>query len=293
MHILKLIATMGSFICAGNIVCMQDQLIFAKKLTRTNFGTQAADYTVGRKPYPLAVFSFLKSLFPADWLIVDLGCGNGRATLGLAEAGFSNVIGYDMDKLMLAEAQKRAEASRYNINFINDDVKNLQAHFSVGQVKLITACTSLHIYGTPENFDTLRSILDPNGFLVVVRCPKDKTNELRDACQKLIEKELGYLIDTNRKGTDTSKLLRDNKFNIVYNLLFAASETYDCLQMKARMKSNSIWTELSAAEKKRLQPIFDAFVEEKMKGGPVTLVNTYECVVAQPVLLSDNVKRVQ
>ena len=50
----------------------------AVHLEGRSFGTEAHQYTIGRKPYPAEVFRFIKSLCPANVSVLDLGCGNGE-----------------------------------------------------------------------------------------------------------------------------------------------------------------------------------------------------------------------
>lgn len=254
----------------------------AVRLKGSSFGTQAHQYTLGRKLYPAEVFRFIKGLCPENSSVLDLGCGNGRATLELCKAGLTDVTGYDIDSGMLAEAKKRAAASDCSIKFINDCVINLRTHFSSVQWPLITAFTAFHWFCSPEEIAAIRSVLSPRGFFVVVRCDEDKTNFLKDACQEFIEKELGHQIVRNGKGKKLAEILSKNQFKI-QTKEFSIQETYSVQELKDKIRSHSIWTELSESDKERIWSTLEKFIESKLNNKPLTVSNTYRCIVAQKI----------
>ncbi|MFY2251107.1 class I SAM-dependent methyltransferase [Priestia megaterium] len=57
-------------------------------------------------------------------IILDLACGTGRATIPLAKAGHS-LIGVDIHPSMLQEAQKKAEALKLSVNWVEQDCTKL------------------------------------------------------------------------------------------------------------------------------------------------------------------------
>jgi len=56
---------------------------------------------------------------------ITLGCGVGRETIYLAERGFS-VIGVDFSPTAIQKARRRAKAKGVEVEFIVDDLTNLQ-----------------------------------------------------------------------------------------------------------------------------------------------------------------------
>ena len=57
---------------------------------------------------------------PAGAPILDVGCGTGRHSVGLAERGFQ-VTGVDLSKGMLAVARRRAEAAAVEVEWVRSD----------------------------------------------------------------------------------------------------------------------------------------------------------------------------
>ena len=52
-----------------------------------------------------------------DGAVLDIGCGAGRATFGLHEAGFRHLIGYDLSTTMIAAARRSAAERDLAIRF--------------------------------------------------------------------------------------------------------------------------------------------------------------------------------
>jgi SAM-dependent methyltransferase len=70
---------------------------------RDHFSSIAPAYATFRPRYPAALFDFLAGLAPARTLAWDAACGNGQATVDLAER-FEKVIGTDASAAQLAQA---------------------------------------------------------------------------------------------------------------------------------------------------------------------------------------------
>ena len=70
---------------------------------RDHFSGIASGYAAFRPHYPEALFDFLADRAPGRALAWDCGCGNGQATLDLAER-FDRVIGTDPSSEQIAEA---------------------------------------------------------------------------------------------------------------------------------------------------------------------------------------------
>lgn len=66
-----------------------------------------------------------KSLaLPDNALVLDLACGNGRHSVGMAKKGY-RMVGIDLSLPMLAQAAELAQEENQNINFIHGDMRDL------------------------------------------------------------------------------------------------------------------------------------------------------------------------
>jgi SAM-dependent methyltransferase len=70
---------------------------------KDHFSTGSAAYRASRPTYPAELFAWLASQAPARDVAVDVGCGTGQASLGLAEH-FTRVIALDPSAAQVAEA---------------------------------------------------------------------------------------------------------------------------------------------------------------------------------------------
>ncbi len=63
---------------------------------------------------------------PTGATILDIGCGTGRHTVGLAQAGY-RMTGVDLSAGMLDQAKQRAEKAGVTVNFIKADASRWRA----------------------------------------------------------------------------------------------------------------------------------------------------------------------
>src|SRR2546430_13733639 len=68
-----------------------------------HFSAFANRYADFRPHYPAAIFDYLATIMPRTWLVWDCACGNGQATIDLAER-FDRVIATDASKEQIASA---------------------------------------------------------------------------------------------------------------------------------------------------------------------------------------------
>lgn len=69
--------------------------------------------------------ALLEKHFRKGWKILDLGCGAGRATIGMWEMGFLSVIGADLAEEMVEEARGIAECLGCGFEFERQDATQL------------------------------------------------------------------------------------------------------------------------------------------------------------------------
>lgn len=87
---------------------------------------------------------------PAEWRVLDVGCGTGITTIGFAKLGVGKVVGIDRSSPMLRRAQTitlpaatLTDAQRASIEWRNADIEQLAA---AGQAEFTHACAMYFSY---------------------------------------------------------------------------------------------------------------------------------------------------
>ncbi len=111
-----------------------------------------------------------KSLsLPPNSLVLDLACGNGRHSVGMAKRGY-RVVGIDLSLPMLAQAAELAQDENQNINFIHGDMRDLS--FDRTFDGIFCMGTSFGYFDEESNLEVLKGVvrsLKPGGsFLLEV-----------------------------------------------------------------------------------------------------------------------------
>jgi SAM-dependent methyltransferase len=106
---------------------------------------------------------------PDNSLVLDLACGNGRHSVGMAKRGY-RVVGIDLSLPMLAQAAELAQEEKQNINFIHGDMRDLS--FDKTFDGIFCMGTSFGYFDDRTNFKVLKGVarsLKPGGsFLLEV-----------------------------------------------------------------------------------------------------------------------------
>jgi SAM-dependent methyltransferase len=116
--------------------------------------------------------------------VLELGCGTGRVTIPLAQAGF-NVTGIDNADGMLAEARRKSSEANAEIQWIKADMRgfDLGTIYSLSILPSNTLCHLLTLDDFEACLASVRPHLAPRGrFIIDVFVPKmdllvDKSEE--------------------------------------------------------------------------------------------------------------------
>jgi SAM-dependent methyltransferase len=126
---------------------------------KDHFSGHANIYREARPTYPPALFAWLAQQAPDRELAWDAGCGNGQATVALAEH-FARVIGTDPSANQIANAQAAA-----NIEYRVEAAE--QPTLATGSASLVTVAQALHWLDHARFYDQVRRVLKPGGIVAV------------------------------------------------------------------------------------------------------------------------------
>lgn len=129
---------------------------------------QYYDYIFPLQPVTLA---FLQGSFAPDGRILDVGCGSGEYTTGLAQAGFC-LDGLDLDPQMIATAGSKATDAGVQIAFTLGSMTELSRYYVAGTFDgMFCIGNSLaHVADHAQLLEVcrqLQTLLRPGGTLVL------------------------------------------------------------------------------------------------------------------------------
>ncbi len=170
------------------------------------FASAAAYYARYRPPYPDVFFRHVAERFGLDGTgrLIDIGCGTGQLAIPFAPH-FAEVVGYDPDPAMLAEAAAVAErAGVANARWVqgrDTDLERLSQE--IGSVRMATFGRSFHWMERDAILRTLDQMIESNGSVVI--CSDAEriwhiSGDWQHATQQVIRRWLG---DVRRAGSGT------------------------------------------------------------------------------------------
>jgi len=122
---------------------------------KDHFSGHAAVYREARPTYPAGLFAWLAEQTPDRELAWDCGCGNGQATLALAEH-FARVIGSDPSVAQIANAPARA-----NVEYRVEPAE--RSTLTAASASLVTVAQALHWLDHARFFPEVKRVLKRGG----------------------------------------------------------------------------------------------------------------------------------
>jgi SAM-dependent methyltransferase len=102
-----------------------------------------------------------------DAPILDLACGAGRHSIGLAKRGYTNITGIDLSPTLIREAKKNAEAEGVTIDFKEQDMRSFDGKYDL----VINLFTSFGYFkDDKENEEVILRVgrnLNSTGFFII------------------------------------------------------------------------------------------------------------------------------
>ncbi|KAK6337298.1 hypothetical protein TWF730_002704 [Orbilia blumenaviensis] len=131
---------------------------------------QGDTYAIGRPAYSPKLFKVIIDHHTSTGghldTVVDVGCGAGQATLGLAPY-FTNAIGIDQSKGMISTARASAASKSLNVRFEVSAAEtlgsDLEPPIADGSVDLLTAATAAHWFDMARFWRSAARVLKPGG----------------------------------------------------------------------------------------------------------------------------------
>jgi SAM-dependent methyltransferase len=126
---------------------------------RDHFSSAATGYATFRPRYPEPLFDFLAAAAPARSLAWDAACGNGQATLGIAER-FERVIATDASQAQIAQAPAHPRVD-WRVSPAEE------SRLTSESCDLVTVAQGLHWLDVDAFFREAARVAVPNGVVAV------------------------------------------------------------------------------------------------------------------------------
>ena len=124
---------------------------------KDHFSSHASSYREARPLYPEALFDWLASEAPSRAFVWDAGCGNGQASVALAER-FERVFATDPSASQIANAEANPNVS-YRVE------PGEQCSLPDASADLATVAQALHWFDFARYFAEAARVLKPRGVL--------------------------------------------------------------------------------------------------------------------------------
>lgn len=136
-----------------------------------------------------------------DGLVLELGCGTGKATRLLSRAGY-DMIGIDNSPDMLEIALEKEGKTKDDILYLLQDMRSFELYGTVRAI--VSICDSINYVIEPEDllkvFKLVNNYLDPGGIFIFDMNTKYKYEEILGEC-------------TIAENRDTASFIWDNYYD--------------------------------------------------------------------------------
>jgi SAM-dependent methyltransferase len=136
---------------------------------KDHFSKQALEYSKYRPKYPAALFEYLSSLTKEHNLAWDCACGNGQASVSIAEY-YDHVIATDAST---AQIQNAILHPKIEYKVAHAENSGLEPH----SADLVTVAAAIHWLDTGKFYPEVRRVLKPKGVVAVWSYTHSNVNE--------------------------------------------------------------------------------------------------------------------
>ncbi|MES2340959.1 MAG: class I SAM-dependent methyltransferase [Pseudomonadota bacterium] len=207
---------------------------------------------VHRTPYPPALFERLLALTPGRARLLDLGCGPGKLTLGLAPH-FDEILAVDPSAAMLRLARDLDAGANPNIAWTPAFAEDVPLPPSID---LITAGASIHWMDAPRLFPRLAAAIAPDGVMAILGGDGPAQAPWIGAWQEVIKAWVGKLGGQWNGGDHQARLTGHQPwFDVAATETFTAPMTQSVDDLIEAEHSRATWARAKMGD---LAAAFDA-----------------------------------
>jgi SAM-dependent methyltransferase len=160
-----------------------------------HFSGHAAEYARARPTYPAELYQWLAKIAPARDLVWDVGCGNGQASVPLAEH-FARVVATDISPQQLQEARPHPRIT-YSVH------DEATCPLPPASCDMVTVAQAAHWFDLPSFVGECKRVLRPGGVVAIWGYGLTKlAPEIDVEVQKFYTDEVGPFWPSGREHLD-------------------------------------------------------------------------------------------
>ncbi len=237
------------------------------------FGRISAAYDAGRRGFPRATVDYVVGqLAGANPLVLDLACGTGISSRQLAAGGLQ-VVGCDIDPLMLRYATERGGASiRYAIG------RAEALPFRDASFDAVTSFCGYHWFEPARAVPEMTRVLQPDGRIAIVNIKGGDT--LYEDFRKLVARFGGGELPDHRKGYDPKRDLRAHGLRILDEHSEREQQTATPPELCMQLQSVSVWNLIPEDRLVEARAALAEFCQARADGGMAARAIIFDTIVA-------------
>lgn len=243
--------------------------------------TRAAEYSVGRPPYPDGMFEIISKTIEVNAKALDIGCGNGRGTIPLYLKCTKQVTGFDCKTEMLDELSRKADEAGITIPCKKGEVKELRDHFPYERFQAVIAFSALSLFDTDESIRAIRDVLASDGVFIDAGDEGAKNDPIGQLMREIIKQAINIELPQPHISDEQSAVTR-NGFELVSNDELTVVEDYNFGRTFANFRSRTAYPKCSVDQDEAIKQCLSKHFETQVFGGVISIPVTYRVTVYKP-----------
>ncbi len=236
------------------------------------FDRISAVYDATRREFPSETVAYvIRHLSGDNPFVLDLGCGTGISTRQLAAGGI-DVVGCDVDPLMLRYAIGRGGITRYVIG------KAEAIPFKDATFDAVACFCAYHWFDPTGAVPEMMRVLRPDGRIAIAKMSAG--DSLYEEFRRLVAQFVAGELPDHRKTYDPKGDLRAHGMRVIDEHSVREQQATTVADFSAQLQSISAWNLIPES---RLPAALDAlgeFCKARAKGGTVARALVYDTIIA-------------
>jgi len=240
--------------------------------TYGRFDRISAIYDAARREFPSETVAYvIRNLVGTNPFVLDLACGTGISTRQLAAGGI-DVVGCDVDPLMLRYAIGRAGMTRYVIG------KAEAIPFKDATFDAVACFRAYHWFDPARAVPEMIRVLRPDGRIAIANMTGG--DGLYEDFRRLVARFVAGELPDHRKTYDPKRDLRAHGMRVIDEQTEREQLTTTVADFSTQLQSISAWNLIPESRLPAARDALGEFCEARANEGMVARVLIYDTIIA-------------